>query len=77
MWHVSSRSGVATLRTAIHLLLNYFLTYLQVAIHCTLEYGSLLASVFIQQLRLTRDNESLLTSDSCHKPARHSGGRWA
>ena len=23
MWHVSSRSGVATLRTAIHLLLNY------------------------------------------------------
>ena len=28
MWHVSSRSGVATLRTAIHLLLTYFLTYL-------------------------------------------------
>jgi len=27
MWHVSSRSGVATLRTAIHLLLT-FLTYL-------------------------------------------------
>jgi len=28
MWHVSSRSGVATLRTAIHLLLTcyYFLT---------------------------------------------------
>jgi len=25
MWHVSSRSGVATLRTAIHLLLTYFL----------------------------------------------------
>ena len=24
MWHVSSRSGVATLRTAIHLLLTYF-----------------------------------------------------
>ena len=23
MWHVSSRSGVATLRTAIHLLLTY------------------------------------------------------
>ena len=23
MWHVSSRSGVATLRTAIHLLLKY------------------------------------------------------
>ena len=27
-WHVSSRSGVATLRTAIHLLLTYLLTYL-------------------------------------------------
>ena len=28
MWHVSSRSGVATLRTAIHLLLTYLLTML-------------------------------------------------
>jgi len=26
MWHVSSRSGVETLRTAIHLLLTYSLT---------------------------------------------------
>ena len=26
MWHVSSCSGVATLRTAIHLLLTYLLT---------------------------------------------------
>jgi len=26
MWRVSSRSGVATLRTAIHLLLTYLLT---------------------------------------------------
>ena len=26
MWHVSSRSGVATLRTAIHLLLTYQLS---------------------------------------------------
>ena len=25
MWHVSSRSGVATLRAAIHLLLTYLL----------------------------------------------------
>jgi len=25
MWHLSSRSGVATLRTAIHLLLTYLL----------------------------------------------------
>ena len=27
VWHVSSRSGVATLRTAIHLLLTYLLVY--------------------------------------------------
>jgi len=27
MWHVSSRSGVATLRTAIHLLLTYLLIF--------------------------------------------------
>jgi len=26
MWHVTSRSGVATWRTAIHLLLTYLLT---------------------------------------------------
>ena len=29
LWHVSSRRGVATLRTAIHLLLTYLLTYLR------------------------------------------------
>ena len=33
MWHVSSRSGVATLRTAIHLLLTYLLTYSGMVIH--------------------------------------------
>ena len=27
MWHVSSRSALATLRPAIHLLLTYLLTY--------------------------------------------------
>ena len=27
MWHVSSRRGVATLRTAIHLLVTYLFTY--------------------------------------------------
>ena len=31
MWHVSSRSGVAILRTAIHLLLTYLLTYVKIA----------------------------------------------
>jgi len=30
MWHVSSRSGVATLRTAIRLILTYLLTKIQV-----------------------------------------------
>jgi len=29
MWHVSSRSGVATLRTAIHLLLTYLPSVIQ------------------------------------------------
>ena len=32
MWHVSSRSGVTTLRTATHLLLTYLLTYLFVGV---------------------------------------------
>ena len=35
MWHVSSRSGVATLRTAIHLLLTYLLTYYYLNIYWT------------------------------------------
>ena len=29
MWHASSRSGVATLRAAIHLLLTYLLEHLR------------------------------------------------
>ena len=32
MWHVSSRSGVETLRTAIHLLLTYLLTYVSACV---------------------------------------------
>ena len=35
IWHVSSRSGVATLRTAIHLLLTYLL---QNVLHCVLSW---------------------------------------
>ena len=51
-WHVSSRSGVATLRTAIHLLLTYFLTYFAHALtawrcHC-----------FLQRPRQRRRNRS-------------------
>ena len=30
MWHVSSRSGVATLRTAIRLLLTYLITSVKI-----------------------------------------------
>jgi len=33
MWHVSSRSGVATLRTAILLLLTYYYTRLTILFH--------------------------------------------
>ena len=32
MWHVSSRSGVATLRTAIHLLLTHARTHIQLCL---------------------------------------------
>jgi len=33
MWHVSSRSGVATLRTAVHLLFTYLLTACPLSLH--------------------------------------------
>ena len=49
MWHVSSRSGVATLRTATHLLLTYLLTLLQMhrlfAAGRTFEIGEHLAKL--------------------------------
>ena len=38
IWHVSSRSGVATLRTAIHLLLTYLLPS-DVMSHSLIEHG--------------------------------------
>jgi len=38
MWHVSSRSGVATLRTAVHLLLTYVLTRAQVAAYMAVSW---------------------------------------
>ena len=37
IWHVSSRSGVATLRTAIHLLLTYLLTPTPSPVFCARE----------------------------------------
>ena len=39
MWHVSSRSGVATLRTAIHLLLTYLLTLPTPVLFCLVASG--------------------------------------
>ena len=42
MWHVSSRSSVATLRTAIHFLLTYLLTV----------YGAGGINVFVLSVRL-------------------------
>jgi len=51
MWHVSSHSGVATLRTAIHLLLTYLLT-LTVTKLTTLTNSHFLAHpVYILQLQ--------------------------
>jgi len=43
MWHVSSRSCVATLRTAIHLLLTYLLTFTPAHIYAL---NSRVATVF-------------------------------
>ena len=39
MWHVSSRSGVATLRTAVHLLLTYMYRLIQIPTVWPLEQG--------------------------------------
>ena len=43
MWHMSSRSGVATLLTAIHLLLTYLLTFIPAHIYAL---NSRVATVF-------------------------------
>jgi len=40
MWHVSSRSGVATLRTAIHLLFTYLLATWRVVKKTSIGYGT-------------------------------------
>ena len=50
MWHVSSRSGVATLRTAIHLLLTYLLLY------------SHKLQLQKQEIKKTKEKERLLQS---------------
>ena len=48
MWHESSRSGVATLRTAIHLLLTYLLVSYRIV--CSVR----LARAWVLQKRLNR-----------------------
>ena len=71
MWHVSFRSGVATSRTVIHLLLTYLFTYLPApdnseastirthckAVHCQQSY--LLLQVFHHPLTLSFQAEKL------------------
>ena len=52
MWHVSSRSGVATLRTAIHLLLTYLLTYL--LLRASLRTGHIFVRVIVHNCRTQR-----------------------
>jgi len=67
MWHVSSRSGVATLRTAIHLLLTYLLTRPR--------GGHLRISVRYSELKTMRRESRCITSDvirlasSCRRSA--------
>ena len=46
MWHVSSRSGVATLRTAIHLLLTYLLHPVYTTVLQT-DYGAVFGYLYI------------------------------
>ena len=52
MWHVSSRSGVATLRTAIHLLLTYLL------------YASILAGMWLKPVALVKNVREILSSEA-------------
>jgi len=54
MWHVLSRSGVATLRTAIHLLLTYLLTYLHHPVYECSTFSSCLP-ILVRVLSLLDD----------------------
>jgi len=46
MWHVSTRSGVATLRTAMHLLLAYILP-LRITLRLNIDRGQVMACAII------------------------------
>jgi len=69
MWHVSSRSGVATLRTAIHLLLTYLLTYLPsspiVVMQCHMAQSNILKLLMLPAA-------TLLTLTDDHPPPSYS-----
>jgi len=71
MWHVSSRSGVATLRTAIHLLLTYLLLPFSLPFPSSplppLEVGPLNANCYtLVTYLLTRTNNVEFTSTDRH-----------
>jgi len=53
MWHVSSLSGVTTLRTAIHLLLTYLLNLLQYGASLHLSVRNVWAGHTVLVLRLS------------------------
>jgi len=58
MWHVSSRSGVATLQTAIHLLLTYLL-YLQQFTHQASK-----ATIKVYRVNIKTDNDDKIMTKS-------------
>ena len=55
MWHVSSRSGLATLQTAVHLLLTYLLST---------DYDRVELTELCISFTRRRQNGSLMYSDS-------------
>ena len=73
VWHVSSRSGVATLRTAIHLLLTYVLTYLKRTCSRVTSASSALGVLTIMRYTNPRTHSLTLTQripvDSCGQHA--------
>jgi len=75
MWHVSSRSGVATLRTAIHLLLTYLLTYYCCGRYSAPHYGARWPAEQHQQLLVALcmdDHRRPVRVSWCEHSARHT-----
>jgi len=66
MWHVSSRSGVTTLRTAIHLLLTYLLSTTLCSRVSSSCYLSLSDNRFVaRQLALYTDHYMHVSTVAC------------